>query len=148
VSDRQTPPTTVLEDTLRISLILASTLLLITACRDDSCGNTVLQDVPSPDGRWHAVVFARNCGATTGFSTQVSLLNGSRTATGSGNVFVADSDHGKVPSGPGGGPVVLANWIDARTLRIRYDTGARVFRQDTRHDDLKLQYLAEAEHQR
>src|SRR5438093_11939630 len=100
---------------------------IIAACRDGNCVNTVLQDVPSPDGRRHLVVFARDCGATTDFSTQVSILTRVRDATGGGNVFIADTDHGKVPSAGGGGPAVIGEWIDAQTGRIRYQAGSRIY---------------------
>ncbi len=36
------------------------------------CGNDVLSENISPSGHWKAVVSERSCGATTGFSTQVS----------------------------------------------------------------------------
>ncbi len=37
------------------------------------CGNVVKAEVVSPSGRYRATVFERNCGATTGYSTHVSL---------------------------------------------------------------------------
>jgi len=112
------------------------------ACSDAGCENSVLQDIPSPDGRRHAVIFERSCGATTGFSTQVSVVPSVRDARGPGNVFTADTDHGKAPSGPGGGPIVAARWIDRRTLEIRYDSEARVFHHERRHDDTDIRYVA------
>jgi hypothetical protein len=39
-----------------------------------ACGNEVVERLPSPDGMREAVVFTRNCGATTDYSTQVSIL--------------------------------------------------------------------------
>jgi len=42
----------------------------------DPCGNTIVEALPSPDGSHKAVVFVRNCGATTDFSTQMSVLRG------------------------------------------------------------------------
>lgn len=39
-----------------------------------ACANEVVERLPSPDGTWEAVVFTRNCGATTDYSTQVSIL--------------------------------------------------------------------------
>lgn len=38
------------------------------------CGNDVLQKIPSPDGKYVAVIFERSCGATTGYTTEVSVL--------------------------------------------------------------------------
>jgi hypothetical protein len=40
----------------------------------DMCGNEVISESHSPDGAKKIVVFQRGCGATTGFSTQASLL--------------------------------------------------------------------------
>ena len=62
---------------------------------------------------------------------------------GGGNAFDADSDHGKAPAGPGGGPNVTVSWLDKRTLEIRYDGHARIFAQDTRHDDTDIRYVAD-----
>jgi hypothetical protein len=115
---------------------------LSNACGDVGCDNAVLSDLPSADGRRHAVVCSRSCGATTGFSTQVSIVSNVRSLEGSGNVFVADADHEKAPGGSGGGPVVAARWLDARTLQIRYDDGARVFQRSARHDDIDVRYIA------
>lgn len=45
----------------------------------------------SPDHRVEAVVFERNCGATTGFSTQVSIIRqGTSLGNDGGNVLVMD----------------------------------------------------------
>ena len=110
---------------------------------ESGCRNQILQDVPSPDGRRHAVIFARDCGATTDFSTQVSILTAARTVTGGGNVFVVDSDHGRAIAGPGGGPGVTVRWLDRRSVEVHYDAHARVFAQEKRHDDTDIRYVAD-----
>jgi hypothetical protein len=90
------------------------------------CGNEILKEVRSPSGKTKAVVFQRDCGATTGFSTQVSVLRSDQQLPNEGgNVFVADTDHGKAPSGPGGGPIVEASWTTETELLVRYDKHAR-----------------------
>jgi hypothetical protein len=122
--------------------LLPGTLLL--ACLDlGDCTNEILQDVPSPDGRRHAVIFDRACGATTGSSTQVSVLTKGRTLQGGGNVFVTDSDHGKAAWSAGGRPIVIVRWLDKRTLEVRYDSRARIFAQEIRHDDTDIKYVAD-----
>ena len=107
------------------------------------CGTKVIEDLPSPDHRRHAVIFDRDCGATTGFSTQVSVLPRTRSVNDGGNVFIADTDHGKIPSGRGGGPAVEVTWLDSRTLQIRFRAGARIFKQDSRHDDIDVRFVAD-----
>jgi hypothetical protein len=122
----------------------AGCLVQLVAC-EPGCDNTVLADARSPDGRRHAVVFTRACGATTAASTQVSVLPAGRDASGRGNVFVADDDHGRAsPAGPGGGPRVTVRWIDRRTLEVRYDGRARVFTRDARHDDTDIHFVADS----
>jgi hypothetical protein len=93
----------------------------------DMCGNTVLRTVPSPDGRLKAVVFERDCGATTGFSTQVSVLGSNdKLPNEAGNLFVAAGN----PSGPGGGPWVKIAWSRDRELLVRYDHSARIYESE------------------
>ena len=96
-----------------------------------NCRNEQLANLASPDGRHRAVVFQRDCGATTGSSTQVSVLSAGATLPDSaGNVFRADRNHGRAPAGRGGGPRVIARWITPDTLEVRYDARARVFTRE------------------
>ncbi len=75
-------------------LVAASVVLLLLAGCGDTCTNDVRASVPSPSGRLHAVVFSRECGATVGFNTQVSLVAAAEQPEDSGNVVVLK---GKVP---------------------------------------------------
>jgi hypothetical protein len=95
------------------------------------------------------VVFARDCGGTTAVSTQVSVMDVSARfaskaswfrATGAGNVFVADTDHGLAPGWPAGGPRVDARWLDSKHLRIVYDKSARVFVAAKDVSDVTIEY--------
>ena len=55
------------------------------------CGNEVIQEAVSPDGTRRAVLFQRDCGATTGFTTQISIIESSgELPNEGGNVFVTD----------------------------------------------------------
>jgi hypothetical protein len=46
--------------------------LLLTGC--SMCGNEPLHTETSPDGKLVAIAFLRDCGATTAYSTQVSIF--------------------------------------------------------------------------
>jgi hypothetical protein len=71
----------------------------------DLCENQPLQEVPSPDGKLSAILFQRSCGATTGYSTHVSIVTAEEDVPeGGGNAFVADNGHSDAPAGPSGGP--------------------------------------------
>ena len=92
-----------------------------------TCGNDVVARVPSPDGQLEAVVFQRDCGATTDFSTQVSVVRtGAALPDAGGNLLVARGG----PPGPGGGPAVWAEWGGARRLRLRYHSHTRIVRAE------------------
>ena len=95
---------------------------------DDTCENQLLSEVLSPDQVYRAIIFQRSCGATTGFSTQVSVLEAMGTLPNkSGNIFVADTDRGKAPSGMGGGPEIKISWVSSRSIHLTYRKNARVF---------------------
>jgi hypothetical protein len=112
----------------------------LVSCGAAACENTVLTDIRSPDGQHHVVVFGRSCGATTDFSTQVSIEARSSSVSGAGNVFIADTDHGMAPTGPGGGPDVSVRWVDASTVEISYNARARVFHKAARQGGIEVRF--------
>ena len=63
--------------------------LLFFNSADMMCGNYVHEEYLSPQKHHKAVVFQRDCGATTGFSTQISIISGGETlGNGGGNIYV------------------------------------------------------------
>lgn len=44
-----------------------------------------------------------------------------------GDVLSIDTDHGKAPSGPGGGPAVAVVWKELHQLQIAHPQSARIF---------------------
>ena len=117
--------------------ILFTSVLMVNCGRLDPCGNDVVARIPSPSGSQQVIVFERNCGATTGFSTQVSVLPRGEdlreqpsfwTATEQGNALIVDGDHGTAPPGPGGGPKVDVTWNADHEVVLTYHPRARVFR--------------------
>jgi hypothetical protein len=100
----------------------------------DPCGNSILERIPSPQGTHDVVIFERDCGATTGFTTQASVIHHRArfrerpslwAATLGGNALASDDNHGAAPPGAGGGPVILARWVDETHLLLTYDPRAR-----------------------
>jgi hypothetical protein len=72
-------------------LALAVSGLLLSGC-DGVCGNQEVQRVISPSKEWVAIAFTRDCGATTGSSSQVSLVrNGASLSNEPGNVLVLEA---------------------------------------------------------
>lgn len=128
---------------LTVLLIAATVLstLVILKLGEGMCDNTPIAEYPSPEGRHRVIVFERSCGATTGFSTQASLLDADEELDlGSGNLFISDTDHGAAPSGPGGGPELSVEWKDERAIVLVYDSRVRVFKNEQRMDGVHVSY--------
>lgn len=101
---------------------------LLSGC-NDACQNQIVSETRSSDSQYSAVVFQRDCGATSAFTTQISILPPGEKPEGTGNVFVADDDHGTAPAGSWGGPWVSVKWLDSNHLQVTYAEGSRVFDQ-------------------
>lgn len=73
-SDRSTATSMERMTGMHTQLMKLSALLplLLSACIE--CGNEELSRVPSPSGTRDAVLFSRNCDATTGFNTQLQIV--------------------------------------------------------------------------
>ncbi len=105
------------------------------------CVNEILYAEKSPDGSLEAVVFQRACGATTDFSTQVSIFRSwLPRGNSSGNIFTSDTAHGKAPSGKGGGPDVKIRWASEKELIVVHPGTARVFRSEPSWGSVKITY--------
>ena len=113
----------------------------ISGC-SDICQNVLMSTAVAPGGAQKALLFQRNCGATTSFSSQVSVAGRSASMSGSGNAFVADTDHGVAKASPWGGPWFELRWLSPRRLLIRYDQKARVFTQNRSVAGVNITYEA------
>jgi hypothetical protein len=91
-----------------IPLLIAALFIYATS---DMCGNEVYTEVMSPNGERKVVVFHRDCGATTGFSTQISIIDsGDELENKGGNIYVIDGHPNDVSP-----PV---RWVSNTELRI------------------------------
>lgn len=121
-----------------VSIALAAS---ISGC-SDTCRNTAVSTELSSDGSHRAILFERDCGATTGFSSQVSVTDAAATLSGGGNAFVADTDHGVATASAWGGPWVELRWLSPKRLLIRYDKAARVFTREDNVSGVSITYDA------
>lgn len=111
---------------LAFSAILA---LGLAACSDaDLCGNEIVADVVSPSGARHAIVFLRDCGATTGFSTQLSILPaGEALPEDGGNAVILDD---RVP--------LTVQWVSETELLVKGAGSKVVFRHERSVADVRV----------
>lgn len=89
-----------------ILLIIVS--LFLAGCLGTDCVNEVRAELASPNGGFKAVVFSRNCGATTGANMQVSVLKAiEKLPDEGGNVLIVDEGEAKVSWKQNGGLLVI-----------------------------------------
>jgi len=122
-----------------VALLAAVVSVPLAGC-SDTCGNSVVSHADAPDGRYSAVLFQRDCGATTGFSSQISILARGTSPIGGGNAFRADDDHGAARDGEWGGPWVDMKWQSSNRLLVRYAAKSRLFQQSDRVSGVDIIY--------
>lgn len=75
---------------MRYIVIVILSLFLSSCIGGDLCSNTTKQELVSPDGKYTATAFIRDCGATTNYSPQVYLRRSGEPAGETGNVFIGN----------------------------------------------------------
>ena len=104
-------------------------ILMVAGC-SEMCGNEVSQTVPSPSGKFAAVVFNRNCGATTGLNTQVAIVpGGTKIANDAGNTFIAN---GTVP--------LTLRWQSDAALQISGFGNVSTFKKESQVFGVTISY--------
>ncbi len=102
-------------------LTLGIYISLFLYATDDICKNIVYKEYASPNRLLKAVVFARDCGATTGFSTQVSILDFDESLdNSSGNILLIKGEPSYV--------ALSFKWISSSELFIDYSINGREFK--------------------
>lgn len=103
--------------------------LFSLGCSGTECANETITEVVSPNGTKKIVLFSRNCGATTGFNTQGTILNrGDSLPNESGSAFIIDSGSAKV------------SWADDSKIVVTLEGSARAFKKETFDRGVAIEY--------
>ncbi len=116
---------------IHASLVVVTILVLVVSlAMSDLCVNDQLSSSISPNGEYEAVTFRRNCGATTPYSIQVSIMPaGSELPNEPGNVVVVRED--LAPE---------LRWREPYKLEVRYPSYVDVGRVDEVPNDVSIIY--------
>lgn len=110
----------------------------------DMCATTVIDQVASPSGKYKAVIFQIDCGATSDFNSQVAIVPENKDSTEKDalpkSFFVADRDHGRAPEGKEHGPEVRLNWLSDSRLEIQHHELARILRAERSLKGVAIDY--------
>jgi hypothetical protein len=108
------------------------------------CDITVIEEIISPSGKLKAVVFQIDCGATTGFNTQISIVPTETEITQKSNLpqsfFVADGNHRQAPAGKGDGPELRIHWENDENLEVQYHSNAHLIRAERKFKEIAVYY--------
>lgn len=112
---------------------------LLIALGPDLCANQIYQEVYSADRTLKAVVFQRDCGATTGFSTQVSVLPAGETLGNdvAGNLYIAN--------GRPADSRLLLQWSSQRSILIQGHVTDAI-KQETMIEGVAVSYIQPVDH--
>lgn len=95
------------------------------------CGNKVKKEIESPDKKHKVVIFIRDCGATTHYSTQLSIIEANeKLENEAGNILVVDYE-----------PKVEVRWKSDNVLIVSYDKTFQKFKEENSFDDIEIIYL-------
>src|SRR5580765_626508 len=121
---------------VRMPQVLLGVIIVALACLTvscgDLCGDEVRSQVPSPDKAWTASWWVRDCGATTDFSTHVSVHGtGDDATTDTAIVFIMK-----------GKPELSLKWIGPAQLSIHCPDCLHrdVFRQVDKMGHVKIAF--------
>ena len=108
----------------------------------DQGGNQIISEVVSPDTKYKFIVFVRDCGATTGFSTQVSILKMDKQLRDdeSGNVLSISDHYNGDKYNEYGGADVKAEWTTNKQILIRFDNNAESRTKENEINGIEIIY--------
>jgi hypothetical protein len=124
-----------------IGILITVFAIFISSMVSETCGNTISSTVPSPTQEWKIVTYSRSCGATSGFSTHISVLKTNQSLPNEGgNAFSAYSEQGRASINEAGLIRIESEWLNEKTILVKYDSMATVDEQDDRVNGITIEY--------
>jgi hypothetical protein len=97
---------------------------------ESECENEIIKSVKNPINSYVAILFSRKCGATTNYSTNVSIIKqGEKLLNEAGNIYISDG----YPKRNG------INWLNENTLHIG-GASYKSFKQKNSFSNIEIQY--------
>jgi len=113
---------------LRMRKLILLLFLILEAC--SPCGNDPIHAAKSPDQKKVAIAFVRNCGATTDYSTHVSILDApGKLGNDSGNILILK---GKRP--------ISVDWVSNKKLVVSGTLKSESFLPLTSFNGISVDY--------
>lgn len=102
--------------------------ITLKGCVNSSSSNELINKIESPDGKYVALYFIRDLGATTKRSYQLSILSkGEELGDTSGNVFVTYGEFD-------------IEWEKNDNLIVNVKSDEEIFKQSDQYKEIKIEY--------
>lgn len=119
--------------------LLVFLFLIIVTPKEELCGLDIASELISPDGQYKAYIYQFDCGATTPFTSNVTVLeNNAKLEYKSGNLFSA---YGGSKTGSWHGPYTEVEWVADNKLSISYIADAVVTKKKKSVGEVSAKYV-------
>jgi len=120
---------------MKINIAILLSIFYI-AC-NTTCLNEIIKEIYSPDEKYKAICFIRNCGATTDYSYHVSILKKKQVLPNKpGNVFICDSNHVEFTNFR----QIKISWKSKNELIIDYPGSPGIFKKNKSYRNFLIIY--------
>jgi hypothetical protein len=122
-------------DAFKVAFLVA--LAIGNGACEPSCPIDVLNSKTSPDGRWKAVHYARDCeGATGGWTYHVAVIPASADLTDRDGIFACEPT--KFVDAR-----LNVTWVTSKRLRVAYLKGLQVYTKEQPANGVTVDYVVE-----
>ena len=108
------------------------------------CAKFIIDQTPSPSGKLKAVIYQRDCGATSDFNSLVGIVPGSKNVSEKnsppGNFFGAEKGHSSAPRNKRHGPELRLKWLSENCLEIQYHESVLVTHSEKSSEGVDIAY--------
>ena len=129
---------TIIGTLIGVTTIVVAGYIVLDVVFSDMCGNEINIELVSPDNKHKAIIYQRDCGATTGFSTQISIIKrNEKLPNKNGNVLTSaghpsDNDY-------------KLKWLGAEKLLISNTHGNHIYFKENKIGIISISYEYHAE---
>lgn len=110
---------------LAVPLVAAAVFLVWLLL--ETCENSRLRELLSPDRQWKLVIFERSCSGTVAWTTHVSVLREPEFLPNApGNLLVSFERHGSLIGASIHEPEVQARWSGPNSIELSYSSAAPI----------------------
>ena len=124
---------TIIGTLIGVTTIVVAGYIVLDVVFSDMCGNEINIELVSPDNKHKAIIYQRDCGATTGFSTQISIIKRNEKLPNKNGNVLTSAGH------PSDNNYKL-KWLGAEKLLISNTHGNHIYFKENKIGIISISY--------